>query len=401
MPKILLKQSFIDQSSCPADKQKIDYFDTRVSGLLLKVLISGTKTFYLRYKNHREKWTEKKLANATVIKLTDARELAQKKLTQIAVGDDPFTAQKLLKDVPTVREFVDQSYMPHVKSYKRSWETDFSLLKNHILPPLGNMHLDEVTLRHMVDLFSHHRLTHKPGSTNRIIILCRYIFNCAIKWETAGATKNPTKGIDLFQENNQRERYLSEEEAQALFAELEKSEARSLKYIIAMLLLTGARKGEVLQAQWKDFDLKRRIWTIEFNKSGKVRYIPLSDGVLQLLAGVPKLEGCPYVFPNHNTKKPFKQIYNSWNTARKKAGLADVRIHDLRHSFASFLINSGRSLYEVQKILGHTQIKTTQRYSHLSQDSLIAAANTATKSIPLSSIMPQKVNEIPMVAVTY
>jgi len=401
MPKVNLTQNTVDKLSCQSGKVKTDFFDNKINGLMVKVMKAGSKSYYLRYKTNRGKWTEKKIADATVIKLTDARELAQKKLTQIAMGEDPFEQKKALKDVPTVREFVEQSYMPHVKSYKRSWETDFSLLKNHILPPLGNMHLDEVTLRHMVDLFSHHRLTHKPGSTNRIIILCRYIFNCAIKWETAGATKNPTKGIDLFQENNQRERYLSEEEAQALFAELEKSEARSLKYIIAMLLLTGARKGEVLQAQWKDFDLKRRIWTIEFNKSGKVRYIPLSDGVLQLLAGVPKLEGCPYVFPNHNTKKPFKQIYNSWNTARKKAGLADVRIHDLRHSFASFLINSGRSLYEVQKILGHTQIKTTQRYSHLSQDSLIAAANTATKSIPLSSIMPQKVNEIPMVAVTY
>lgn len=197
-------------------------------------------------------------------------------------------------------------------------------------------------------------------------------------------TKNPTSGIDLCQENNQRERYLTDEEAKRLFKYLDKSPAPLLKYIIAILLLTGARKGEVLTARWDDFDLVNRVWTVEFNKSGKTRYIPLSDGVLQLLSAIPRIEGSEYVFANPKTRRPFKQIYNAWNTARTKAGLADVRIHDLRHSFASFLINNGRSLYEVQKILGHTQIKTTQRYSHLSQDSLVAAANTATNAIPLN-----------------
>lgn len=91
-------------------------------------------------------------------------------------------------------------------------------------------------------------------------------------------------------------------------------------------------------------------------------------------------------------------FFYSWDTARKRAGMADVRIHDLRHSFASFLINGGRSLYEVQKILGHTQVKTTQRYAHLSHDSLVAAANTATVSVPLLQRMPMRANEVPLLA---
>ena len=399
MPRITLTQSTVEKLTCQSGKAKTDYFDTKINGLMLKVMSSGNKSYYIRYKNHRCKWTENKLANASTLKLSDARDLAQQKLTMIAMGEDPFDKKKELKDVPTVRQFVDESYLPHAKSYKRSWGTDFSLLKNHILPALGHLHLDEVKRRHLVDLFSQHRQTHKPGSTNRIIILSRYIFNCAIRWEVPGIDKNPTEGIDLFAENNKRERYLSSEEAKRLFDALEQSTSVHLKYIVTMLLLTGARKNEVIHAKWKDFDLEQRIWSIEFNKSGKIRYVPLSDGVLQLLEIIPKEKNNPYLFPNPKTGKPYVQIFPSWNTARKRAGLEDVRIHDLRHSFASFLINNGRSLYEVQKLLGHTQVKTTQRYSHLSQKSLIAAANTATTALPLNSMMPKDKEAIPLVAV--
>jgi len=226
------------------------------------------------------------------------------------------------------------SYLPYAKGYKRSWETDWSLLKNHILPAIGHLYLDQVSHHHLVRLFSHHRASHKPGSTNRVIILCRYIFNCAIRWEVP-ISRNPTAGIDLFPENNKVERFLSADEAKLLFEALEQSKAPMLKYIVPMLLLTGARKSEVLRARWQDFDFEGRIWTVEFNKSGKVRYIPLSDGVLDLLKQVPRFEGCEWVFPNPETLKPFVQIFYAWDSVRKKAGLPD-----LRHSFASFLVNA-------------------------------------------------------------
>ena len=161
-----------------------------------------------------------------------------------------------------------------------------------------------------------------------------------------------------------------------------------LQYIIPMLILTGARKREVLDAKWTEFDLERRQWRVSITKAGKPRYVPLSDGVVQLLSTLAH-DSPKWVFPNPKTGKPYVSIFCSWNTARKQAGLADVRIHDLRHSFASFLVNAGRSLYEVQKILGHTQIKTTQRYAHLSQDTLIDAANFVPSFMaPLKLIIP-------------
>jgi integrase len=251
----------------------------------------------------------------------------------------------------------------------------------------------------MISFVSLHIKTHKPGSVNRVIILLRYIFNCALKWETAGITKNPTAGVDLLEENNKKERFLTATEANALIGALKHSENQMLQYIIPMLILTGARKNEVLTAKWEDFNLDQRVWRIPLAKSGKARHVPMSDGVLSLLASVPMHNGCPYVFANPKTLKPYVSFFSAWNTVRKSVGLSDVRVHDLRHSFASFLVNSGRSLYEVQRILGHTQIKTTQRYAHLSQDSLLAAANEISKAVPILNVMPSRVVDVPLLQV--
>ena len=394
MASQLLTPNFI-QKVC-SDKPKTDYFDTKVTGLLLKVLNTGRKSFYLRYRNTRNKQVETKIADASVISLSDARTLAQKYLAQIAMGEDPFAKKADLKKVPTVYDFITNSYLPYVKTYKRSWETDVSLIKNHIMPNFGKQYMDEVSKRDIIQFISRHTLTHKPGSVNRVIIMLRYIFNLSIRWETAGITKNPTAGIPLLEENNKKERYLTGDEANKLIVALQSSQNKMLQYIVPMLILTGARKNEVLTAKWEDFNFEQKIWRIPTSKSGKARHVPISDGVLYLLSGVPRQEGCDYVFANPKTLLPYVSVFSSWNTARTSVGLSDVRMHDLRHSFASFLVNSGRSIYEVQRILGHTQIKTTQRYAHLSQDSLLAAANEISKAIPILMAMPSKVVDVPL-----
>jgi integrase len=376
-----LTQVFVDTLVCPTGKSKQDYFDTKITGLVVQVSSTGRKTFYLRYQNERKVTVQRKLVCASNVKLVDARELAKKQLSQIALGVDPFDAKKILKDVPTVAEFVIDNYLPYVKTYKRSWDTDASLIKNHVLPNFGKLYMDDISKKDIIQFISQHAKTHKPGSVNRVIILLRYIFNLSIQWETIGVTKNPTAGIPLLEENNKNERYLSAQEANVLIGALQSSENPMLQYIIPMLILTGARKNEVLKSRWEDFNFEQRVWRIPVTKSGKARHVPISDGVIHLLQSLPHT--CDYVFANPKTRKPFVTIYCSWNSARKSVGLEDVRIHDLRHSFASFLVNNGRSLYEVQRILGHTQIKTTQRYAHLSNDSLLAAANEISKAVPI------------------
>jgi integrase len=191
-----------------------------------------------------------------------------------------------------------------------------------------------------------------------------------------GVQANPTKEVPQAEVNNQRDRYLSEEELKRLSKAVKDSENPMLAPIISMLLLTGARKSEVLKARWEDVDLERKRWRIPHTKSGKPRTVPLSDNAVEVLRNVPKVEGSAYVFPNPDTGKPFNSIYRSWNTARKRAGLEEVVIHSLRHSFASFLVNAGRNLYEVGALLGHTQVRTTMRYAHLADETLAEAVNT-------------------------
>ena len=389
MSRIQLTQSFIDKLICSNGKTKNDHFDKKTTGLLVQVLISGRKTYYLRFQNIRKKTSQAKLADASLVKLAYVRILAKKYLAQIAMGEDPFAAKSAQRTVPTFATFMAERYMPFVKGYKRSWDCDDSLLRNHLLPALGKKYLDEIT-KHDVVVF-HHGMRAKgyaPGTCNRCLIMLRYAMNLAIKWEIPGISSNPTKNAALLENNSKKERFLSHSEAQALYEAVKKSDNPTLQYIIPMLILTGARKREVLDAKWEDFDLIRRQWRIPMTKSGRPRHVPLSEGVLQLLDSIQRSESSEHVFANPKTNKAYNNIFYSWNTARKSVGLGDVRIHDLRHSFASFLVNAGRSLYEVQKILGHTQISTTQRYAHLSQDTLLEAANVVYKAVPLLMSMP-------------
>ncbi|MDP3638494.1 MAG: site-specific integrase [Azonexus sp.] len=378
MPIIALSATLIRTLSCPATKGKIDYFDANCKGLLLEVRKSGGKSWYLRYSDGHAKQHQYRIALLDDMSLPQARKRANELRGQIALGIDPTAEKSTRRSVPTFADFIEQRYLPFVKGYKRSWKTDESLLRNHLLPMLGKRHLDEISKTDIVSIHHGRRAAGAAlGSANRLLIMLRYIFNLAVRWETPGVTANPTKDVGLFENPNKMERYLSQAEAQRLYETVCESENTMLQFIIPMLILTGARKREVLDAQWQDFNLLLRQWRIPVTKAGKPRYVPLSDGVLQLLAAVPHNDDCPWVFPNPKTRRPYVSFFCSWDTARAKAGLTDVRIHDLRHSFASFLVNAGRSLYEVQKILGHTQVKTTQRYAHLSQETLIDAANAA------------------------
>jgi len=394
-----LNQEAVVKSRCPDGKGKIEIGDTVCKGLFLEVRKSGGRTFYLRYTNRRGRQPQYRIGDATVISLAQARRQAHQLKTQILLGNDPVELKKTDRQTPTFAEFIDSQYLPHVKAYKRSWQTDVSLLKNHLLPRFGKTYLDQITRQDIVKMHADRKDSGAAaGSANRLLIMMRYIFNLAIRWEVAGITTNPTKNVPLMPEHNKRERYLRHDEARSLYESVCRSPNPMLKQIVAMLILTGCRKREVLDAKWEDFDFERRLWRIPTTKLGKPRHVPLSDGALSILQNTPRIDKCPWVFANRKTKKPFVSIFSAWDTARRKAGLADVRIHDLRHSFASLLINSGRSLYEVQKLLGHTQIKTTQRYAHLAPETLLEATNAATRAVgSVMGVMPSNVVDVPLV----
>ena len=379
MPKIALSQQLVKSTTCPLGKAKWDLFDSNCKGLMLETRSTGGKTFYLRYQDARGKTRQLKLADERDISYVQAKQLAERHRNSIAMGLDPSDEKQSLKQAPTVAQFIHQSYLPFVQGYKRSWKCDLSLLKNHVEPVWGKKYLDQVTKADVVALFAGHRKTYTPGSCNRLLILIRFMFTLALRWETPGLKSNPAKDHPLFKEQNQRERFLSEPDAQALFAAIKQSTNPMLQHIIPMLILTGARKREVLDARWEDIDFEHKSWRIHTTKSGQPRYVPLSAGAIAVLDALPR-DG-EWIFANEDTGKPYASIYASWHTARTRAGLADVRVHDLRHSFASFLVNAGRSIYEVQRLLGHANIRTTQRYAHLSKDTLLDATNAVNSAV--------------------
>ncbi len=390
MSVVALSAKILKSLSCPAGKSKESVWDSKCKGLMIEIRESGGRTWYVRYVNPRGRIRQIRIGDANVISLEQARKRCDEVRGQAALGNDPCEAKKELKQILTFENFIHERYLPFVKSYKRSWHIDECLLRNHLTPVLGTRYLDQITKDDVMNIHRKRRESGgAPASANRLLILLRYIFNLAIRWDVSGVTKNPTLGIPQFAENNNRERYLSNEEAARLYAAIQSSDSKMLKYIVPMLIYTGARKREVMNARWEDIDIVRQVWRIAVNKSGKPRYVPLSTGVLQLLAEIKLdkeasdslIKDCEWLFPNSETGKPYVQIYYSWDTARKLADLPGFRMHDLRHTFASLLINAGRSLYEVQRILGHTQIKTTQRYSHLSQDTLVDAANAAADAL--------------------
>jgi integrase len=141
-----------------------------------------------------------------------------------------------------------------------------------------------------------------------------------------------------------------------------------------LLLLTGGRRNEVTQAKWEYVNWQRRTLLVPLSKSGKPRAIALNAQALDLLRAIPRDLDNPYIFPSRSTGRPSASLFFPWDRIRKRASLTDMRLHDLRHSYASFLVNQGISLYVVQGLLGHAHSRTTQRYAHLAHETLLEAA---------------------------
>ncbi len=288
-----------------------------------------------------------------------------------------------IKAFITLNQFHLDHYLPYIKVAKRSWGTDVSVLKNHILPMLGGyamLDLKPFVIQEMVQALVKKGLS--PSTCNRALIILRFMYNCGLKWEVLPKMENPCKNVKELTLNNKKERFLNGNEISTLKLELAKSKNKFLPYIVQLLILTGCRRGEALNAQIQHFDLGRGDWVVPLPKAGKARHIPLNDLAIQTIRAAIVMKQSynqvakesHFLFPNPATGEPFQQIFYSWDKARKAAHIDTVRMHDLRHSFASAMVNSGMTLYDVKEILGHSNIRTTERYAHLSNSRLRQAA---------------------------
>jgi integrase len=380
MPVLNLNDTDIATLCCPPGRSHLEVFDTLMRGLYVDVMANDRMAYRVRYRLGG-KQRVLTLGDARLLTLVEARAGARTILRRALVGDDPRTVA-LPEQGPTLASFYLEQYLPYVKSYKRSWSTDATMIRHHIIPALGKRAMSRVIPPDIARLIESMRGRDYAASTcNRVLVLLRYGYTLAVRWRIRGVEHNPAKELKNLKEDNRIERFLTSEQTQRLLEAVHQSQNRRLPSIVAFLIYTGARKREVLDARWDDIDESRKLWRIPKTKSGKVRHMPLSAGAMHLLAALrakPALQDT-FVFANPHTGLPFVSIFHGWNTARQRAGLPDLRIHDLRHSFASFLVNAGRSLYEVQELLGHADIRTTARYAHLSRERLFEAV----EAIPL------------------
>jgi integrase len=300
--------------------------------------------------------------------------------------------QEILVEAPkrelTLEKFMTDHYLPHAKMHKRTSGKDEGLFRKHIGPRFGHLALHNIP-RLDVQVF-HNDLVKKglsPATADHNIKLIRRMLNLAVQWEFL--EKNPLVRIALFNVDNQIENYLDDDAIPRLVAVLKVHPKKVIALLLMFLLSTGARKASAMYAKWEEVDLVNCVWRIPASnsKSKKVATVPLNDSAIWVLEQL-RTEGMSgYIFVHEVTKKPYVAIEKTWYEIRKLAGISDsVRIHDLRHTYASMLVTSGRSLYEVQTILNHSTPTITMRYAHLSAKTLHAAANAASVLVPAKAV---------------
>lgn len=380
--KLALDDALVEQFLARPISKRFTVSDKYARGLSLELRPSGEGSWRYRY-TYAGKQECLTIGVLSEITLSQARKQVNEIASRIYQGENPVRSlrRQLSGVCPTLKEFVDDYYLPHIRSYKRCVTADLTLLDNHLIPAFGRYRLNSIVRQDVLNFQREKQAAgYKPAYCNRFLVLLGFCFNLAIKWEIPGVTKNPVKLVPLLKANNKIERFMTKDESSRLLVAINASPNPLLKYFVLLALLTGMRKREILDARWQDIDWDRGLWFIPQSKSGTSRHVPLSSNAVSVLRELQKklpnllkqgdlLEN-PWIIPNWKTGKPFKSIFNSWDTVRKIAGLADLRIHDLRHSFASALVNQGVPIYDVQKLLGHQDIKTTQRYAHFSAERL-------------------------------
>ncbi|MBT4880404.1 MAG: tyrosine-type recombinase/integrase [Alphaproteobacteria bacterium] len=362
------------ESISPHKSKEILVWDSELKGFGLRIFPTGRKTYFVQYRNQSARTRRKKIGVHGSITAELAREEAKKTLGDVAKGRDPSRERKERISIPTIRDLAHEYLENYAKPNKReeSCKIDKRMIENFILPRWQDNKIDEIS-SHDVQLL-HNSLKETPYAANRLRALLSKMYNLAIQWQWA--KENPVNGVQKYQEYK-RTRWLNDEELERLWKVLNTYHNQTVSNIVRVLLLTGARVGEVLGASWEQIDLDKGVWTkpAHTTKQKRMEYLPLSPQAHTLLKEMRKETHGEYLFPGKVEGRPLQTIKKAWNTIRNRANIPNVRIHDLRHTHASHLVSSGLSLSIVGKLLGHTQASTTQRYAHLADEPLRQAAS--------------------------
>jgi integrase len=401
MSKGRVTKRAVDALACPAGKDREFLWDDAVSGFGVAAFPSGKKVYVAQY---RQDGRSRRANIGEHGRLTpdEARSEAKKLLGVVETGVDPIAERRADREVRTFGDVAEDFLSLHVatKRKSRTGGEYRRVLQTRILPALGSKRIVDVRRADVARL--HGKLAETPYEANRVLALISVVWNWAARRDEVASADNPAKAIERYPEQG-RERFLTSEELGRLGAALAEGEGAGLPYevdetkpeskhapkadkrrvkldpfavaAIRLLTLTGARLREILDAQWSQVDLERGVIFLADSKTGR-KPIYLSAAAQAVLAALTRIEGNPHIIAGARDGAPRADLKKPWRAVTKAAGLDGVRLHDLRHSFASIGAGASMGLPVIGKLLGHSQAATTHRYSHLDADPLRRAVNT-------------------------
>ncbi len=366
------------------------FWDRVLPGFGVRVYPSGGKVYIAQARERTGKKLPKRVTvgRHDVLNADEARQRAALILARIRAGEEPLPLPLAARanGGPTVTDLAERYLEEHVevRLKPRTRQSIRGALRNHILPALGRIPMAAVERRHVIDL--QQSMIAYPVAANRALKILSHMYRLGEGWGLAPEGCNPCRSIEKFPERS-RERFLTDAEFARLGQVLDEAVAGgrgspAAVAAIRLLMLTGCRRSEVLALRWTDVDLEAGELRLADAKTGP-RAVQLSPTAVRLLKTLPRRTDSPWVFPGKDKDGRYSAdgLHYVWQTVRSRAGLDDVRLHDLRHSFASRALALGETLPVIGKLLGHSDIETTARYAHLARDSIHEAAERVADSI--------------------
>lgn len=358
------------------------FWDRDLPGFGIRVHATGRRVYVAQARTPGGLPRRVRLGRFEDMTAKQARQEAAEVIDRIRRGEDPMPPPA--PPEPTVADLAARYMEAHVEVNCRPLTVDAyrRVLELHILPELGALRLSEVDRSHVSAL--HYGLRDKPVQANKAVGVFSKMFKLAMAWGMTPARLNPCRSVKRYGQRS-CERFLTADEYARLGrvlieAETEGPVMASAAAAIRLLLLTGCRRNEVLTLRWDDIDRTAGELRLVDSKTGPQR-VPLTPAVARVLAGIPRIEGNPWVIAGQDRGERLNRIDPFWNKLRARAGLEDVRLHDFRHSFASQALEIGEGLPVIARLLGHRTVMTTAKYAHLARDTERASAAKVGDSI--------------------
>ena len=380
----------------PVSHRETVVWDRELPGFGVRVHPSGSKV-YMVHKRSGGKSRRVTIGRHGIWSLDAARREAGGIIASLKNGETPTRpgAENGSASGPTIAELAEQYMAEHVavRCKPTTARSCRHIFDKYLLPQFGRLRLGEITPDRVAAL--HYRLHEKPIMANQVIDVLSRLFNKAAQSGYAPVGGNPCRFIKKYPTRS-CERFLSEREYVRLGTVLDELQGNAKISTTAaaglrLLMLTGCRRNEILTLRWEDVDLEHDEIRLREAKTG-ARAVPLSPTARQVLAGLPRQPDNPWVISGRRPGARLSNLNATWGIVRKKAGIEDVRIHDLRHSYASRALSLGESLPMIGKLLGHRKVQTTARYAHLARDSVKAAAERVSDSLAADLDTPPNVS---------